>query len=401
MPQPSPPSSYPATRRRPRGSGKPRDDFIDLVDSPMADRAAATVSAAAAASASADVVNLMHESDDEDNDGWSCPRCTLVNPLSRTACDACLLRRPGPVGGFGSRTAVRSPDPTRTDRLIPPQQPQLPRWYYGASDEEEDGGVATAGSSYLLPPGAPALPRSFVSSGAILGGVLGAAGAYAQGRPVARGALDGAFGGAVGGIAVDAVVQQQQQLLQQQQASAAAMQQLRLREQHQRGSHRADRRQPRGGNVRTFRLPNGAIVITTGGRAGSTSFQSGPDPGMMEALLHESMMAAMMGRGGGGAGGGMGAGGSGAGMNYDQLLQMFGDGTENLGARDGQIDALPTTTVQSAGQKKEQCAICLQDFEVGDSFRTLPCLHSDFHTACIDQWLKTNAACPVCKHRLD
>jgi hypothetical protein len=130
--------------------------------------------------------------------------------------------------------------------------------------------------------------------------------------------------------------------------------------------------------------------------------QGVPDPRMMELLLHQSLMASMVGGQMGGYRGSQLAGGgaAGAGMTYEQLLQMFGDGTENLGAQEGQIDVLPTATVTSANPKEGQCSICLQDFDVGDSFRTLPCLHSDFHTDCIDQWLKTNAACPICKHRL-
>lgn len=127
---------------------------------------------------------------------------------------------------------------------------------------------------------------------------------------------------------------------------------------------------------------------------------------MLDMLLQQSMMANMMGQGGLGGGqghwfgaNGAAAGGGGA-MNYEQLLQMFGDGTENLGAADHQIEALPTATVTSPDHSKGQCSICLQEFGVGDSFKTLPCLHCDFHTSCIDQWLKTNASCPVCKHRL-
>lgn len=51
----------------------------------------------------------------------------------------------------------------------------------------------------------------------------------------------------------------------------------------------------------------------------------------------------------------------------------------------------------AAGQgAKAECAICLQTYDLGDSVKTLPCLHQ-FHCACIDPWLRNNAICPVCK----
>ena len=86
-------------------------------------------------------------------------------------------------------------------------------------------------------------------------------------------------------------------------------------------------------------------------------------------------------------------------MNYEQLLNAFGDGTENMGAEEGEIRRLPTHIVgdNQLPEDARQCLICLEDFEKDDSRTILPCLHG-FHQKCCLKWLKTNGKCPICKH---
>ncbi|OAE29449.1 hypothetical protein AXG93_4548s1270 [Marchantia polymorpha subsp. ruderalis] len=45
------------------------------------------------------------------------------------------------------------------------------------------------------------------------------------------------------------------------------------------------------------------------------------------------------------------------------------------------------------------CTVCLEQVVDGELVRSLPCLHQ-FHAGCIDQWLRQQATCPVCKFRL-
>ncbi|XP_019433021.1 PREDICTED: E3 ubiquitin-protein ligase SDIR1-like isoform X2 [Lupinus angustifolius] len=44
------------------------------------------------------------------------------------------------------------------------------------------------------------------------------------------------------------------------------------------------------------------------------------------------------------------------------------------------------------------CSVCLEQVNVGDTLRSLPCLHQ-FHANCIDPWLRQQGTCPVCKFR--
>lgn len=43
-----------------------------------------------------------------------------------------------------------------------------------------------------------------------------------------------------------------------------------------------------------------------------------------------------------------------------------------------------------------QCTVCFGDFEFGESVRSLPCKHV-FHMRCIDEWLRRDAHCPLCR----
>mmetsp|Transcript_2735 Transcript_2735/g.6114 ORF Transcript_2735/g.6114 Transcript_2735/m.6114 type:complete len:550 (-) Transcript_2735:110-1759(-) len=87
-------------------------------------------------------------------------------------------------------------------------------------------------------------------------------------------------------------------------------------------------------------------------------------------------------------------------MSYERLLQVFGDGSENRGASSEAISSLPVSKIGDPELElpddKRQCSICLDDFCRGDERTTLPCLHG-FHSACVNRWLSSNGACPVCK----
>ncbi|KAL4154973.1 hypothetical protein PRNP1_007087 [Phytophthora ramorum] len=53
-----------------------------------------------------------------------------------------------------------------------------------------------------------------------------------------------------------------------------------------------------------------------------------------------------------------------------------------------------------ASENEDVCPICLIEFEDGEDVRNLPCKHI-FHVACIDEWLRRNTSCPMCKSNVD
>ena len=42
------------------------------------------------------------------------------------------------------------------------------------------------------------------------------------------------------------------------------------------------------------------------------------------------------------------------------------------------------------------CCICLNNYEVSQPLRVLPCGHH-FHKECVDEWLLVNSTCPTCR----
>ena len=95
-------------------------------------------------------------------------------------------------------------------------------------------------------------------------------------------------------------------------------------------------------------------------------------------------------------------------MSFEELLQRFPSPaavTQHLS--EDVIRSLPVrefpgpgATSSVPGRSDSQvCSICLEDYCVGSSVKTLPCLHC-FHADCIDRWLRLNTSCPVCKHSL-
>lgn len=62
------------------------------------------------------------------------------------------------------------------------------------------------------------------------------------------------------------------------------------------------------------------------------------------------------------------------------------------------LSSLPIFVYSSKTRPEQvECAVCLSEFEEGETGRVLPkCSHS-FHVDCIDTWFKTHSTCPICR----
>ncbi|KAI9080152.1 hypothetical protein K1719_037830 [Acacia pycnantha] len=65
---------------------------------------------------------------------------------------------------------------------------------------------------------------------------------------------------------------------------------------------------------------------------------------------------------------------------------------------------LDPTTVQSlpafrynSEEKHQDCAICLSEFEIGETVKIVPNCKHVFHRECIDTWLSSHVTCPICR----
>lgn len=87
---------------------------------------------------------------------------------------------------------------------------------------------------------------------------------------------------------------------------------------------------------------------------------------------------------------------------YEELLELE---DVKVPTKAAILDRLPTHTHAGATALGDAiCAVCMVDYEDGDTVTTLPCpgnLHS-FHAVCIRKWLGTySKKCPICNFVLD
>jgi len=89
-------------------------------------------------------------------------------------------------------------------------------------------------------------------------------------------------------------------------------------------------------------------------------------------------------------------------QNYEALLglaQQLAD-SKPKGLSKSEIDQLPlyhyTSDIKHSEISQTSCVVCMCEFENRQRLRVLQCNH-EFHSKCIDKWLKVNRSCPVCR----
>ena len=347
-------------RRRQRTSGADvLQDFVDLTSAPDTPiRAPATTNAPTPAT----------------TNHWSCPKCTLLNLNNRSCCDACQYSNPD----------VRGPDPTRSERLINDDFESWSNHNHNRPSNNNNDNSPRSNSALRN-----------VGGGALLGSLLGGAASYMRGRSVADGMVEGAMTGAVGGAIADSVLSPARNLPATR--SSAVMGHPGYPSLTAPARPRSSlRREPRASMQVRRHLGGNGVMTTTVIRSDGISTQRTIRPGNEDPLL-SLMMANILGRGGS-------QHNNIDRMGYEQLLQAFGDGTENMGADECDIQSLPISKLSDVLKElpegdARRCCICLEDFENGETRKTLPCLHG-FHADCIDKALRNRGFCPICNSSL-
>ncbi|XP_010266053.1 PREDICTED: NEP1-interacting protein 1-like [Nelumbo nucifera] len=90
--------------------------------------------------------------------------------------------------------------------------------------------------------------------------------------------------------------------------------------------------------------------------------------------------------------------------NYDEVPNIFETGGTK-GMSGDSVEKIPKMRITTnnnvdASGEKVSCSVCLQDFQLGETVRSLPHCHHMFHLPCIDKWLIRHGSCPLCRRDL-
>ncbi|XAR73731.1 hypothetical protein NMG60_11007802 [Bertholletia excelsa] len=90
--------------------------------------------------------------------------------------------------------------------------------------------------------------------------------------------------------------------------------------------------------------------------------------------------------------------------SFEEMPNIFDTGGSK-GLPGDSVEKIPKFKITSknnvdASGEKASCSVCLQDFQLGETVRSLPQCHHLFHLPCIDKWLVRHGSCPLCRRDL-
>ncbi|CAN1122270.1 NEP1-interacting protein 1 [Linum perenne] len=90
--------------------------------------------------------------------------------------------------------------------------------------------------------------------------------------------------------------------------------------------------------------------------------------------------------------------------SFEDVPNIFDTGSTK-GLPGDSVEKIPKIKITNknnvdASGDRVSCSVCLQDFQLGETVRSLPQCHHMFHLPCIDKWLLRHASCPLCRRDL-
>ncbi|KAI4327784.1 hypothetical protein L6164_020206 [Bauhinia variegata] len=90
--------------------------------------------------------------------------------------------------------------------------------------------------------------------------------------------------------------------------------------------------------------------------------------------------------------------------SFDEVQNLFDTGGAK-GLSGDLVEKIPKIKITGdnnidASGERVSCSVCLQDFQLGETVRSLPHCNHIFHLPCIDKWLFRHGSCPLCRRDL-
>ncbi|KAI5684022.1 hypothetical protein M9H77_05250 [Catharanthus roseus] len=91
-------------------------------------------------------------------------------------------------------------------------------------------------------------------------------------------------------------------------------------------------------------------------------------------------------------------------VTFEEIPNIFDTGGAK-GLPGDSVEKIPKIVITNdnnidASGERVSCSVCLQDFQIGETVRSLPHCHHMFHLPCIDTWLVRHGSCPLCRRDL-